>query len=107
MQLHIYQTSLHMIRDVSPIIQQIAKHDVDLARQLRRSSTSIPLNINEGCYARGRNGVARLQTAAAEASESTAAIEVAQAAGYIGREAAEGVLDHLDHIRAVLWKLTH
>jgi len=40
---------------VSPLIGRIARHDPDLARQLRRASASVVLNTAEGMYARGRD----------------------------------------------------
>ena len=105
--LRIYDVALAMVRDVAAIARRVERRDRDLARQMRRSSTSVALNINEGTYARGGNKPARYQTAAAEAAETAAAIESAAAAGYIPSTGHERTLDRLDHITAVMWKLTH
>ena len=43
----------------------------------------------------------------AEAAETAAAIEAATAAGYLPPAGLDRVLDRLDHIAAVMWKLTH
>ena len=56
--LHIYPVILTFVADVHPLIGRIARHDPDLARQLRRASTSVVLNTAEGMYARGRQRTA-------------------------------------------------
>ena len=45
--LHIYPVMLDFVTEVSPLIGRIARHDPDLARQLRRSSASVVLNTAE------------------------------------------------------------
>ena len=42
--LRIYSFTIDTLRLVAPIIKQVGKHDIDLARQLRRAATSIALN---------------------------------------------------------------
>ena len=42
------ELSLQRVRELSPIAQRVAKHDRDLARQLRRAASSIVLNLAEG-----------------------------------------------------------
>ena len=41
-----YQLALKGVRLVRPLIAEIAKHDRDLATQLRKSVTSVPLNTS-------------------------------------------------------------
>ena len=53
--------------------------------------------------AEGRLRHARYRTALGSANESIAALEAAEALGYIQRDAA--VLDKLQHVRATLLKL--
>ena len=55
MTLRIYAVSLEMIRDVARLAPAIERHDGDLGRQLRRAATSVPLNLSEGMYSRGKN----------------------------------------------------
>jgi four helix bundle protein len=105
--LRIYDVALAMVREVAAVARQVERRDPDLARQMRRSSTSVVLNMREGTYARGGNKAARYQTAMAEAVETAGALEVAVAAGYMGSSGTERTLDRLDHIVAVMWKLTH
>jgi four helix bundle protein len=81
--LRIYGDILRILRVLRPVIEAIGQHDIDLARQVRRASTSVPLNVAEGAYSRGRNRAARYHTAAGSMNEVLAAIEVAVAVGYI------------------------
>jgi hypothetical protein len=61
--LQIYPVVLDWLEELVPIVSQIARHDRDLARQLRRSSTSV--------------------IALREMRESYAALEVAQRVRYV------------------------
>ena len=99
----LYDLSLQALRAVGPIAVQIARHDPDLARQLRKASTSMHLNIAEGMDAEGRIRFARYGTALGSTNESIAAIDAADALLYVRRD--EDVLDKLHHVRATLLNL--
>lgn len=105
--MRIYDTTLQMVTDVMAVIRLIERVDRDLGRQLRRSCTSVPLNLAEGLHSRGRNQNARFHDAMASARETMAGLQVSVAAGYIAATATHDVLDRLDHIVATLWKLIH
>lgn len=77
-----YRLAVETVREVSLANRRIERRDRDLARQLRRASMSVPLNINEGMYSRGKNRSARLTDAMGSAKESMACLEVAVAVGY-------------------------
>jgi hypothetical protein len=46
--LRIYPVMLTWLKALAPLIAQIARFDADLAKQLRRSSSSVVLNTGEG-----------------------------------------------------------
>ena len=102
--LRIYDNSLNVIRQLRPVVETIARRDVDLARQLRRALASVTLNISEGSYARGRNRQALYQVALGSAKESKACLDVAETFGYIDGVDAR-VHDELSTICAVLFRL--
>ncbi|MEM7136016.1 MAG: four helix bundle protein [Myxococcota bacterium] len=102
-----YKLALDTVREMAPLIERIARRDQDLARQLRRASMSMPLNINEGMYSGGKNRSARLTNAMASAKESVACLEVAEAVGYLDVASIEKSLRQLDRIVAALWNMVH
>lgn len=81
--LRIYPVVLETLRDARGLIAQIEQRDSDLARQLRRCSASVALNLAEGSYSRGRNRQARYHSALGSARETLACFEVACALGYV------------------------
>src|SRR5262249_52863489 len=101
--LRLYSLSLSVIRKIAALIVEIARHDPDLARQLRRALASIQLNIAEGMESQGKLRCSRYRNALASANESIAALEVAEALGYITLE--KDVLDGLGHVSATLLRL--
>jgi four helix bundle protein len=102
--LRIYDTSLSVITKLRPVIGSIQEHDADLARQLRRASSSVVLNIAEGSYARGGNRAALYQVALGSAKETRACLDVALGLGYIDAVDAE-LIAGLSSVCAVLYRL--
>ena len=81
--LRIYSDMLDWLEELAALIDRIARHDPDLARQLRRASRSVVLNTAEGMDARGRNKSAKYTIALSEMRESYAALEVSVRLRYI------------------------
>jgi four helix bundle protein len=104
MSLEIYQETLSMVREVHAVAKVVERVDGDLARQMRRSASSVPLNVSEGIYSRKGNRLARWQDAMGSANETRAALHVAEAVGLVEHRAE--LLDRIDEIVATLWKLT-
>jgi len=84
MTLKIYPVILEVVRRVAPVVRVVRARSVALADQMERALISVPLNVAEGAYSRGRNRQARFQTAAASARETLACLETAEAMGFIG-----------------------
>jgi four helix bundle protein len=102
--LRIYTTILEVLRELRPVMEQIEAHDRDLARQLRRASTSVALNTGEGSGSSGGTRRERYRNALGSARETGACLDAAMALGYV--EAVDPMLlDRLDHVRAVLVKI--
>ena len=102
--LRIYDVGLRVVREVRPYADRIARHDRDLVRQLRKASTAVPLNLAEGSGTRGGRRRNTYEIALGEARETRACLEVAEAAGYVGKMSPE-LRDKLDHVIATLVKL--
>ena len=101
--LRIYPVVLAVLRQLQPALRRIEVRDRDLARQLRRCSSSIALNLAEGMYSRGRNRNARYHTALGSARETLACLEVAVVSSHTSQDCA--VHDQLDRIVGTLVKL--
>jgi four helix bundle protein len=101
----IYAVVLEVLRELRPVVVAIEAKDRDLARQLRRAATSVALNCEEGSGSRGGTRRERYRTALGSAREPTACLQSAVALGYVD-EVDVGLLDKLDHVRAVLAKVS-
>ena len=99
--LRIYPVCMAMVREIQPYAERIARFDRELARQLCRSSTAVPLNVAEGTGTRGGRRRQAYEIALGEARETLANLETAEAIGYIPRVGAD-VRTRLDHIIATL-----
>ncbi len=101
--LRIYHVVLQVLKQLQPALRRIELRDRDLARQLRRCSSSVALNLAEGMYSRGRNRAARYHSALGSAREILACLEVAVVCGYVQQD--PSLNDQLDRIVATLVKL--
>ncbi len=84
MTLKIYPVVLELVRRLAPLLPALRRRSSPLADQMERALISVPLNIAEGAYLRGKNREARYQSALASAREVLACWETAQAFGWVG-----------------------
>jgi len=103
--LNIYPVILSFVADVAELTPRIAHQDPDLARQLRRASSSVALNCAEAMYARGRSRTACFNTALREMRESYAALEVSVLLHYLPPLRAE-FDDRIQRIIGTLYRLS-
>jgi four helix bundle protein len=104
MYLRIYDTVLELVRRLAPRLAQLKTRSAALGDQFERALISVPLNVSEGAYSRGRNRQARYQHAAASAREALACWETAQALGWVGPLEPE-LLDMFHKVIATLVRL--
>ena len=83
MNLRIYPVVLELVRRLAPSLPALRARSGALGDQFERALISVPLNVAEGAYSRGRNRQARYHSAAASAREALACLETAQALGWI------------------------
>ncbi len=101
--LRVYSTVIDVLRMLRPVVAQIEMHDRDLARQLRRASSSIALNVSEGSGCSGGTRRERYRNALGSARETTACLDVSVALGYV-EEIDSALLAALDRVRGTLVK---
>jgi four helix bundle protein len=102
--LRIYPIVLEVLKQLQPSLRRIEVQDRDLARQLRRASASIALNLGEGMYSRGQNRHARYHSALGSARETLSCLEVAALSSYVEED--KQLWDQLDRIVGTLVLLT-
>ena len=105
MKFEAYEVALQLIRSLRGTIAAIARHDKDLASQLKRALASIALNLPEGLAREGGDRLHLWRCARGSVKESGGCLDVAEALGYV--EVPAESLELLDRLRAMCWRLTH
>ena len=101
------QVASQLIRVLRPLVELIARHDSDLAAQVRTAGNSITLNIAEGGRRVGKDRANRYRVAAGSTAEVRAALDAAVGWGYLRDEAVTKALQLIDRELGLLWGLTH
>jgi four helix bundle protein len=105
--MRIYQLALEMVGSVYRLAAEVQGRDPDLARQMRRASSSVVLNIGEGMYSQGGRKVSRYFDAMGSARETMACLHVCVATRSLVQERVDEDLVRLDRIIAGLYRLCH
>ena len=100
------EQSITLIGQARPLVEAIGRKDRELESQLRRSLSSIPLNVAEGFGVHAGNARLRFRTALGSLYESQAALQVAAAWGYVDQEAATGIVAALEALGGRLYGLS-
>jgi four helix bundle protein len=100
-----YQVAIEVIRELRPLVEQIRKHDNNLAKQLVDAMNSTAQNLAEAEVHRGGNKRAKLEIAHGEANEVKSSLDIALAWGYIADDSA--ARPKLRRLLALCWGLTH
>ena len=102
--LDIYTSTIEIARDAGIASRVIAQHDADLARQLRRAATSVPLNVAEGAGVSGGHRRQRYMTALGSAREVFACLQTGHMMGYCGT-VEDDTRQRLDHVIGTLVRI--
>ena len=105
MALDAFTISQLAIRSLVPALAVIARHDPDLARQLRRALASAPGNIAEGEGRTGRDRLHHFRVANGSVREAVGHLATAVSFGYVDPPAIAEGLGYLDRVGAMTWRL--
>ena len=103
----ILDSLVEMVRNVHGLASKVARHDGDLARQMKRASTSAGLNASEGLYAKAGKRRSRLEDAVNSARDILMALRLETACGYLQPHDAEAAQRDVDAVIRVLWVLDY
>ena len=81
--LRIYPVILDWLDALEPVVRRVALCDRHLGDQLRRSSTSVALNVAEGMVGTGKAKTNAYRIATREMREALTALEIAIRRGYV------------------------
>ena len=101
------ELALSTISHLRSVLPSVRSRDTQLANQVRDAASSIALNLAEGNRRQGRDRIHLWNIASGSAEEVRVALRVAIAWGYLPQQRVAEALGRLDHLQAVLWKLTH
>ncbi len=99
----LYALAVQMVATLAPLADDIRRRNGDLADQMERALTSVPLNVAEGAQSAGKLRIARFRTALGSANEVLACCDVGVALGYV--TVTEEQWDVVEHVRATLINL--
>ena len=99
------EQAIGILRRARVLVDAIGRKDRDLDSQLRRSLSSIPLNVAEGFGAHAGNARLRFRSALGSLYESQAALRVAAAWGYVHEADAERIFRELEAFGGRLYGL--
>jgi len=104
--LRILDDIIDIIATLQPTVDAIRRRDPALADQLSRALDSVANNVSEGAGSQGRNRRARYHVALGSQYESRTCLRLAAAKRIVAPVPAPLAM-RIDHVCAVLWKLTH
>lgn len=106
--LHVWQQAMEMVTDVYRLTRGFPQHEqFGLTNQLRCAAVSIPLNIAGGAGSDSTKEFKRfLDISRRSTYETMTAIEIATRLDYCEQAAVLTLLDQVDHIAAMIVKLT-
>jgi four helix bundle protein len=99
-----YVVAVQLLKELRPIVEAIAKHDSNLAGQLRRAATSVVLNLGEGQRRVAGNQRRAFEVAHGEAREALSCLDAADGWGWVVDDRA--ARKTLDRLLGLCWGLT-
>ena len=101
-----FEIAIQMVASLKEPLAVIAQRDAELASQLRRAATSVPLNLAEGRRRVGKDRLHLFRIASGSSDEVTACLRVAAAFGYLPEASVAEALGFADRVRGIVWSLT-
>ena len=101
------EVALQFVEVVAPLAEVVARHDKDLARQMRRSVSSTANNTAEGNKRIGGDRLHAFRVASGEAAEVVASLRMAVTWRYVSAASIAPARELEDRLQAMLYRLRH
>jgi four helix bundle protein len=101
------ELSIQIVASLRDVVRLVRRHDIDLARQIFRSASSISANLAEAGGREGKDRTHLFRIAAGSARETLVHLRVALAWGIVQQRDVRDASMLLDRELAILWRLTH
>jgi len=105
--LEAHELALQAITLVRPIIEKVARHDADLARQMRKAATSAPSNLAEGNRRKGGDRYHLFSVALGSADELKTQLRITRAWGYVPDAQLDPAIEIVDRVCAMTHRLLY
>ena len=102
-----YVVALELARSLREPLVKLRRSDGDLARQVKRASASVVLNVKEGNSRVGKDRLHMFRVAAGSAAEIEGALQYAVAIGELSEVTTSAALALADRQQAILYRLTN
>jgi len=100
------EVAIQLAQALRHILEQLRRHDADLADQARRGTTSAALSISEARSRIGRDRAHLFRVGLGSVSEVDTALRLATAWGFLEEADLVTAFALCDRLRAMLWRLT-
>jgi len=97
--------SLSFVAALRPLVEKIARHDRDLARQTRNAANSVGLNVAEGLGSEGGNMRVHIERARGSLLEAVVALRLGQEWRYVSKADVDAIASIADSLAARLYGL--
>lgn len=101
------EVAIQLVEAMPKVIEQVARHDRNMATQMRTALGSIPANLGEGSMRRGRDRTYHYSIAAGSAAELTVWLRIARAWRHVDEQSYRGVAELLDRTNAICYRLVN
>jgi four helix bundle protein len=101
------EVSLEMLASLRDVITVIRRQEVELGKQITRSSLSVVANLGEGKRREGKDRLHHFRVAAGSAEETRVHLRAALAMGWVTSPQIAEPMGLLDRVLAMAWRLTH
>ncbi len=102
----VYDVAVEISGAMRELLPALRQSDGDLADEAKRATQSIGLNVAEANRRVGKDRLHAFRVAAGSAAEVRAALDQAEAWGYLSAERTESVRALIDREIAMLWRLS-